>query len=276
MKELDAIIDEQALLLKWNGYTEKLLHNGEKEGSYKEHLKSAIQDFLDKEGAFVEREIFQVPLFGYFNSGRDKVLFTFSYEFDPLLLEITLKEIEARHNNVPLAVTIEKGSDVWPAEDLYNRLKQLSEPVKKAVDSRKANQLEEIISRELGALLKNGYTAGNIRVSLTNAIHKAQVTPDKGHHFIIKGSHKAEGSVNVMQYRLHYCYRPVAYELHLKSINAQLGSISKTFLGTKQYPIPPAPDIYNYLMNECKSLTARKIIHAQQSPPGYNKGKKYK
>src|SRR5687768_13804198 len=103
MKELDAIIDEQALLLKWNGYTENLLNNGEKEGSYKEHLKSAIHDFLDREGAFVENETFQVPLLGYFNSGKDKVLFTFSYEYDPLLLEITLKEIEARYDNVPLS-----------------------------------------------------------------------------------------------------------------------------------------------------------------------------
>lgn len=274
MKELDAIINEQALLLKWNGYTEKLLHNGEEEGSYKYHLKSAIQNFLDREGAFVEKETFQVPLFGYFNSGKDKVLFTFSYEYDPLLYEITLKEIEARHNNVPLAITIEKGSDIWSAEDLYNRLKQLSEPVKKAVNSGKTNQLEEIISRELGVLLKNGYTANNIRGNLTNAIHKAQFTPDKGHHFIIKGNHKAESTMNIMQYRLHYYYHPVGYELHLKSINARLGSVSKTFLGTKQYPIPPAPDIYNYLLNECKSLTARKIIHTQQSPLGYNKGKK--
>ena len=274
MKELDAIIDEQALLLKWNGYTEKLLNNGEKEGSYKEHLKSAIQDFLDREGAFVENETFQVPLLGYFNSGKDKVLFTFSYEYDPLLLEITLKEIEARHNNVPLAVTIEKGSDVWPAEDLYKRLMQLSEPVKKATYSEKANHLEEIISRELRALQENGYTGYNIRLNLTNAIHKAETTPDKVHHFIVKGNHKIEGNLNIMQYRLHYYYHPVGCELHLKSIDARLGSVSKTFLGTKQYPIPPAPDIYNYLLNECKSLTARKIIHAQQSPLGYNKGKK--
>lgn len=274
MKGLDAMIEEQALLLMWNGYTEKLLHNGEKEGSYKEHLRSAIQDLFDREGAFVEKEIFQVPLLGYFNSGRDKILFTFSYEFDPLLLEITLKEIEARHNNVPLAVTIEKGSDVWPAEDLYNRLKQLSEPVKKAMDIEKANHLEEVISRELGALQGNGYAGDNIRVHLASAIRKAQVAPDKEHHFVIKGNHKDEVGLNVMQYRLHYYYHPVGCVLSLKSINARLGSVSKTFMGTKQYPIPPAPDIYNYLLNECKSLTARKIIHSEQSQLGYNKGKK--
>jgi hypothetical protein len=273
MKELDAIIEEQALLLKWNGYTEQLLHNGEKVGNYKEHLKSTLQNFLDREGAFVEKETFQVPLFGYFNSGKDKVLFTFSYEFDPLLLEITLKEIEARHSNVPLVVTIEKGSDVWPAEDLYNRLKQLSEPVKKAMDSEKVNQLEKIINREVGALKENGYTADGIRTNLTTAIRKAQITLDKGHHFVIKGNHKAEGSMNVMQYRLHYHYHPVGCELHLKSINARLGSVSKTFLGTNQYPIPPAGDIYNYLLNECKSLSAKKIIRSQQST-GYNKNRK--
>ena len=274
MKELDAIIEEQAFILKWNGYTEKLLHNGEKEGSYKEQLKSAIQDFLDREGVFVEKETFQLSLLGYFNSGKDKVLFTFSYEYDPLLSEITLKEIAARHNNVPLAITIEKGSDVWPAEDLYNRLKQLSEPVKKARDSEKENHLEEIIGRELRALQDNGYTADSIRINLTNAIRKAQIIRDKGHHFIIKGNHKAEDNSNIMQYRLHYYYHPVGCELHLKSINARLGSVSKTFLGTKQYPIPPAPDIYNYLVNEYKSLSAKRIIHLQQSPTYYNKGKK--
>jgi hypothetical protein len=274
MKELDAIIEEQTLLLMWNGYTEKFLHNGEKDGSYKEHLKSAIQDFLDREGAFVAKETFQVPLLGYFNSGKDKVLFTFSFEYDPLLAEITLKEIEARHNNVPLVVTIEKGSDVWPAEELYNRLKQLSEPVKRATEIERANQFEEIINREVEALKENGYTADNIRINLTNAIRKSQAMPGKGHHFIIKGNHKAEGSPNIIQYRLHYYYHPVGSELHLKSINARLGSMSKTFLGTKHYPIPPAPDIYNYLLNECKTLSAKKIIQFQQSPTGFNKGKK--
>lgn len=274
MKELDAIIEEQALLLKWNGYTEKLLHNGEEEGSYKGHLKSVIQDFLDREGAFVEKETFQVPLLGYFNSGKDKVLFTFSYEYDPLLSEITLKEIEARHNNVPLVITIEKGSDVWPADDLYKRLMQLSEPVNKATFTEKANHLEGIISSELETLRENGYIGCNIRLNLTNAIHKAEATPDKVHHFIVKGNHKIEGDLNIMQYRLHYYYHPIGCELHLKSVNARLGSVSKTFLGTKQYPIPPAPDIYNYLLNEYKSLSAKRIIQFQQSPAAYNKGRK--
>ncbi|GEP97696.1 hypothetical protein [Chitinophaga cymbidii] len=260
MKELDSIIEEQVLLLKWNGYDESRLHNGEAEGSYKEHLKLAVQHLLDSNSTLLDKEPFQVHLFGCFNQQKDKVLFTFTYEYDGLLSQISLKEIEARMDDVPLTIPVELGSDVWTSQELYQRVKLLSEGITGSLHHQKTEQLHQLIQLEINRLRDCSYTASHLQAHLAAAINKAEATPGKQHNFIINGKLKSYSQQDAMYYRLHYNYQPSTTALQLKSIHARIGGISRTFLGTTAFPIPPAPDIHQYLINIKNIHAAQKII----------------
>lgn len=74
MKELYSIIDEQALVLKWNGYDEKSLNNGEAEGNYKEHLKLAVQELLENTTILFDKNLFSYICLG--TSAMGKILYT--------------------------------------------------------------------------------------------------------------------------------------------------------------------------------------------------------
>src|SRR5690606_34562765 len=138
----------------------------------------------------------------------DKVLFTFSYEYDSFLSQITLKEIEARLNNVPVTIPVEKESDIWNAKELYQRVKLLSDGVNTALEQEHDKLIKEVISRESDLLYDQGYT-GNLEQHFTQAINKAESEPGKAHHFIIKGKSKLDDKYPYyLDYRLHYSYHP--------------------------------------------------------------------
>lgn len=267
MKELDTIIEEQALLLKWNGYDEKHLHNGEAEGSYIEYLKLAVQHLLESNTTLLDREPFQVYLFGYFNQHQDKVLFTLTYEYDGALSQISLREIEARLNEVPLTIPVELGSDVWSSQELYQRVKLLSDGINGSLHCQRADQIKQLIEGEMIKLKESSYSAPHLQTKLAKAISKAETMPDNQHSFIIHGKRKSSSHQEVMYFRLHYSYQPSNIALQLKSIHARIGDISRTFLGTTAFPIPPAPDIHQYLMGIKNTHAAQKIIDSPNLPP---------
>lgn len=273
MKNLDAIINEQAMLLMWKGYNEKHLYNGDPEGSYKEQLKTALQDLLEKDTVLLDKEPFYIQLFGYFDRGQDKVLFTFSYEYDALLSQISLKQVEARLNDVPITIPIETGSDLWSSKELYERIKPLSLAVGNALSEEEQKLLEGLVRREVLLLRDNGYIHPQMEAHFKRAIAKAEQAPDKRHDFIIEGKVKVDGCPEIMQYRLHYYYHPTIRKLSLKSLNARMNAVSRTFLGTDKFPVPSAWDIYEYLMRECKTLAARKFIN-QEHPPVNSRSRK--
>lgn len=265
MKELEAIIDEQSQLLMWNGYHENVLRNGEPLGSYKEHLKLAVQDLLDKGDFLPDFEPFEVRLFGNFNHGKDKVLFTFSYQYDGLLSQINLKQVEARLDGVPIVINVEKGSDLWSSEEMYARVKQLGSTINSALNEERVAELKKLVSDESSLLAKCGYINQSLANSLEAAIQKAQSEPDKVHHFRITGKLKTGKEMEVMHYKLFYRYHPPSNSLKFKEVNARIGNISETFLGTRLYPVPRVDDMSEYLVGKRNSHVANQIIQ-HQSP----------
>lgn len=260
MKELDHIIEEQALLLKMNGYSEKHLRNGEAEGSYKEHLKTALQDLLNSNDSLLDIEPFRVKLFGFFNNKKDIVLFTLAYDYDPLLAQITLKEIEATLNNTPLAVPIEKGSDVWTSQELYERVKLLSTTIDAKQENEKLLHQQNIVHHEIKLLSEHGYLSNGLEEHFITAIKAATGNPNHETHFKITGKLKYGPEHDSMTYKLHYSYHPGTNHLKFKSVFAKLGHASETFLGTNRRPVPMAKDLFEYLAGLHKAQTANNII----------------
>ena len=260
MKELYSIIDEQALVLKWNGYDEKSLNNGEAEGNYKEHLKLAVQELLENTTILFDKEPFQLHLFGYFRHGEDIVHFIFNYEYDAALTQISLKEIEARLNNIPLIIPVEFGSDVWNSKELYQRVKLLSDGINNSFHIERTEKVQQLIEQEIIKLKDCNYAAPYLQNLLTTAINKAEGIPNKQQHdFIVNGKLASPSHQDAMYYRLHYNYRPSNIKLQLKSVYARIANVSRTFLGTTAFPIPPAPDIHQYLTNLKNIQTSQKI-----------------
>lgn len=261
MKELDDIVNEQALLLKWNGYTEKQLNNGEAEGSYKEHLKLALQDILEADRVLFDREPFQVHLFGCFNQGKDKVLYTFSYEYDAFLSQISLKEVQATLNDVPISVSIDKGSDIWSSQEMYKRVRALSATVNRAFNEERDILVKGIIQKELELLKDNDYASPGIESRLTRILSKIENdTPKQPQNFKISGKYKVEMKPDVMNFKLHYYYDPANLNLQLKSVYGRVGNASRVFMTSITFPIPSADGMYTFLYHENKSQNARKLL----------------
>lgn len=272
MKELDDIINEQASLLKWNGYTEKQLNNGEAEGSYKEHLKLALQNLLESDKVVLfDKEPLYINLFGYFN--QDKVLFTFSYEYDSLLSQLTLKKVEATLDNVPIIVAINGASDIWSSRELYQRVKQLSSTINKAITEERNIEIKNLVQKEITLLKDYGYNNSNLEKLLASSIQKIENSEAYNKcDFIVRGNLKHDIGSEMMQYKLHYRYMPSNADLRLKSILGRMGAVSKLFVITKDVPVPTADALYKYLSHERKTLAARNVMN-QTVLPNLKKGK---
>ncbi|GEP94499.1 hypothetical protein [Chitinophaga cymbidii] len=276
MKELDAIIEEQALLLKWNGYHENGLQNGEPDGAYKEYLKTEINNLLDKDMTLLDTEPVTFHTFGFFNQKKDIVLFTFRYQYDAFLSQLSLKEVEALFNGIPLSVPIEQGSDVWNAKELYQRVKLLSDTIRSTVREDTENRMRDMIEAELSLLKECGYNDASLTRKFYAEIGKSGKDTGKKHDFIVKGKLQTDIPAETMHYRLHYYYHPSSEDLHIKSVHAEIDSISKTFIGTPRYPIPPANDIHKYLLEEVKKRPAVKILAQLQRENSQTKNHKRK
>jgi len=262
MKELDDIINEQVLLLKWNGYTEKQLNNEEAEGSYKEHLKLAVQDILQADNVLLDNEVFQLHLFGYFNEKQDKVLFTFSYEYDAFLSQISLKEVQATLNDIPISIAIEKGSDLWSSQEMYKRVRQLSFTVNNALNEERNDLIKSIILKELRSLHENSYLNPLIENRLNDVVRKIECNKtDQPRNFTISGKYSRTAEAQTMVYRLHYRYDPVSLHLQLKSVYGRVGNTKRVFIATNNMQIPSADRMFTFLKNENKSQKARTIAN---------------
>ncbi|SIO53815.1 hypothetical protein [Chitinophaga niabensis] len=260
MKKLDSIVAEQALLLRANGYSEEYLNNGEAEGSYVEHLKLALEPVIDKDDLLFDCEPFDMQLLGVFDQ-KDRVLFTFSYEFDVFNSQITLKQIEARLNDVQLIIIIDKGSDVLASRELYEKVKSLSQVVNNFQEKEAAQYYDNLIEREKHLLATNGYHNTNVEVQFRNTIERGKKDSSIIQSFIIHGTSKTGDMFDKMQYRLHYEYHPLKREFRLKSVYAKVDGEARIFKGTDSYPIPPAIDIYRYLLEEINKKRAALILN---------------
>lgn len=273
MKEIDDIISEQVLLLKWNGYTEKQLNNGEADGSYKEHLKLALQDILEVDKMLFDREPFQMHLFGCFNENKDKVLFTFSYEYDALSSQITLKEVQASLDNIPINISIEKRSDLWNSKELYIRVKELSSTIKTALLDERDIQIKNIIRNEVQLLKENGYTNSTLEKQLTSIINKIESSSSKcSRDLIISDKMKMGDNSDTMHYRLHYNYDSANTILKLKSMYGRIGEVNRIFfMENSTFPVPTADKIYTYLSHENRTYKAQSIVKQGNSPENLKK-----
>jgi hypothetical protein len=255
MKEIDWIIQEQSKLLKSKGYNETKLNSPEIEGSYKLHLKDAVQDILDRDAVSVGNEKIQLRLIGYF--GTDKVSFTFQYDFDTTDNSLTLQQVEATLNKISLPVKIENGRDLWKADELFQRVKQLEGALNNHLNKEWNDKIEKLFTGQAHILATKGY-ANEIKwtekFQKLLAAHLSQEA-DKVSFRVILRSHNRPP----LESRFHFTFHPPGPILTLNSIFYKHEGMTRIIHYPREKDIPLPAVMIDRLMMDKKIATAKEI-----------------
>lgn len=258
---LNKLVEEQAFWLRVRGYDEKGLNNNEQEGSYKEHLKEGVRTILNSDVVLLDKEPFIVHSFGLFGE-KDKVHFAFKYEYNSFDQRISLKEVEATLNQVSIATQIEMMDDLWPSNDLYQRTKELSEPIVAAVKENRKENIQQLIAQTSNSLKGLEYekysdkSKGWIEKRLTKMLGKAESKPDSIYYFNLHT--KLQNGAVAIKASIQFEYVAQIQYLNLRRIHAKLGNYEETVLQQSK-AIPKAGDLITTIQHKQSLAKANKI-----------------
>ncbi|MDF2190509.1 hypothetical protein [Paraflavitalea sp. CAU 1676] len=268
MQDIEGIIREHARILRDKGYNEKALNNGEEDGMYKTHLRIAVQDILDKDIVLFDNEHLSVKMFGSFNHGQDKVLFDFTYEFNSFNNSLTLKQLEATLNKVPLAIHIDGFEDLWHSRDIYERLKEFSININQALDYQERQVKSEVIKSFASCITELGYENASIKPPgwihrKLNKIDQSVSMKDKTRHFFnLQTDLKGDLPYGPIRTKIHCLYIPEIPRINTTGLFLQIQDCKHSITLKPGEQIPSVKEVTNLMQNKLDLARARSITDA--------------
>lgn len=275
---IESMIDEHAYWLKIRGYDEKGLNNNEREGMYKEHLKTAVQRLFDSNIVLLENDPVVTHNFGFFGDEKEKVHFTFRYSYDESEQRLSLLEVQASLNQVPITTHIETFDDLWPSKDLYENIKQISDPINKTLAEQKKQDLKTIASSAYEYLNERGYDTdtasrkGWMQRRLDTLVLKADKSAVDVHYFNIRTKLRSK-SGEPIKISIHFRYYKKLQGLTLNWIHAQIGNVIEIFPNKEYMPVPHADNLVDIMHTKYTIQRAQQI---SEGPKINSQGKKQK
>ncbi|MDF2191367.1 hypothetical protein [Paraflavitalea sp. CAU 1676] len=257
MKRLDSIVREQVHYLENYGYSEKALGNNLPPYAHFRDLKEAVQHTLDGDKTLFDDEKIKLNLFGVYNAGKDKVHFALDYSFNSYTEQLKLQSVTATLNKTVLEIPVETGSDLWPSQDIYFRLKSLSETITLASHQVQLKKLDDQISKLGEWLTIGGYISPtNLSKQIKSQVLNNGVIRPTTINMVL-GSTLKQSDMPSLEIRFHIAFYPDDRGLDLKSLHASVGPIKELWIRAKHMKLPK----YDMLKEHMKELyTTQKAI----------------
>lgn len=151
-----AILTEHQHNLFIKNYSERMVNSRTEPGYYDKQLRAAFQEAIVSNLWEYSLAEFQLSMTGHFGRTKDKVLFQFSYTYDPYNIRLNLVSLHATMNDefekiypikshpsrdLPAAGTVHQELVAIQKTELLNRIKEMKEK------TRKGKKIKPVIHR---------------------------------------------------------------------------------------------------------------------------------